>query len=326
MNGTNAKMEAAVLENFGGSKELSLQTIPVPMIAPHEVLIQVDYAGVGQWDIFEREGGYAEMLGTPQKFPYLLGSEGAGTIVKVGGGVLNFHVGDKVYGPGFLNPKGGFYAEYVAIDSQYLSIIPDTLSIQEASTISGVGVTALRGLEDTLHLKKGESILIFGASGGVGHVAIQLAKIMGAKVFAVASGNDGVALAEKSGADKVIDGKKDDIMASALSFVPDGFDTALLTAGGDAAEKAIQCVRKDGRVAYPFGIYPEPQKQKDKHITGFYGDPDSEIISRLNQYIGSGKLTVHIHETFPLRDVQRAHLALTNHYVGKLCLKINDTI
>lgn len=326
MDMTKTTMKAAVLGKFGGPEEFQYKKVSVPDIASNEVLLHLEFAGVGEWDTFEREGGYAEMLDLPQEFPYILGSEGAGTIVAVGEGVFNFHVGDKVYGPGFLNPKGGFYAEYVAIDAKYLSVIPATISIQEAATISGAGLTALRGLEDVLNLKKEESIIIFGASGGVGHLAVQLAKKIGAKVFAVASGEDGVSLVKDLGADVVINGREEDIVSAAYSFAPDGFDTALLTAGGEAAEDTIQCVRNGGRIAYPFGIYPEPQARTDKTITGYHGEPDSEIINRLNRYIQSGNLQVKIQQIFPLEDAQAAHRALANHYLGKLCFKINGSV
>lgn len=122
-----------------------VEFLPWSSIDDNDVLIKVEYAGVGQWDIFEREGGYDEMLGLNSKFPFILGSEGSGVICVKGNNVDKFCIGDKVYATGFLNPKGGFYAEYVSIDSKYVSIIPESITLQEASIISGVGLTALRG-------------------------------------------------------------------------------------------------------------------------------------------------------------------------------------
>lgn len=252
-------MKAAILEKFGGPDELGLKEIPMPDIGPNDVLIQIDYAGIGEWDIFEREGGYTEMLGIESNFPYVLGSESAGSIVALGEKVTTFNIGNKVYAPGFLNPKGGFYAEYVAIDSEYVFQIPENLTLSEAGVITGVGITALRGLEDILKIKQDETILVFGASGGIGHLSVQLAKNMGARVFAVASGDDGVAMVKKLGIDDVIDGYKDDILSAAHLFAPSGFDAALITAGGEFAQKAVQCVRSNGRVAYPNGVQAEPR-------------------------------------------------------------------
>ncbi|WP_087974897.1 quinone oxidoreductase family protein [Oceanobacillus rekensis] len=317
-------MKAIILNKFGGPEELMLDNIPLPDIGPDDVMIKVEYAGVGVWDIFEREGGYAEMLGIRPKFPYVLGSEGAGIVISLGENVRGFNIGDKVYAPGFLNTNGGFYAEYVALDSKYVTCIPDSITIEEASTISGVGLTALRGIEDTLRLEKGESVMIHGASGGVGHLAVQLAKIMGARVFAIASGEDGVGMMKKLGIDAVVNGHKDDVGLAARSFAPEGFDAALLTTGGEIANIAVQCVRTGGRIAYPYGIYPEPKFRPEIKSIGYYGDPDSEIIKRLYHYINTNKMTVHIEQTFLLKDARSAHLALNNHYLGKLCIVIND--
>ncbi|MFD1954586.1 zinc-binding alcohol dehydrogenase family protein [Paenibacillus thailandensis] len=207
MNKSPDKMKAVVLQRFGGPEELRLKQIAAPKIGPEDVLIRLAYAGVGEWDAFERQGGYAEMLGLKPKFPYILGSEGSGTVVARGEKVLNVNLGDLVYAPGFLNPKGGFYAEYVAVESPYVSRIPDGLTKQEAAVISGAGITALRGLEDVLKLQPSESVMIFGASGGVGHMAVQLAKSLGARVFAIASGEDGVAMVKKLGCDAVVNGR-----------------------------------------------------------------------------------------------------------------------
>src|SRR5207302_9547522 len=125
--------------------------------------------------------------------------------------------GDRVYALSLMNPKGGFYAEYVAVKAKDASPIPGNLTVEQAGVLPVDALTALCGLDDSLKLKAGESILIFGASGGIGHVAVQLAKRMGARVFAVASGADGASLVRRLGADEVVDGHKDDIAAAARS-------------------------------------------------------------------------------------------------------------
>jgi NADPH:quinone reductase len=319
---TKNMMRAIALDKFGDLETLKLQMIPVPNIEPNEILIRVETAGIGEWDPFEREGGYTEAVGVKPKFPYVLGSEGAGTIAAIGEQVSRFKIGDRVYAPVFLNPKGGFYAEYAAVDADYASFIPDTLTVTQAGVMSGVGITALRGLDDNLKLKQDESIMIFGASGGIGHTAVQLAKLMGARVFAVASGKDGVDLAKKLGSDAVVDGHKDDILAAIHAFAPDGLDAALLTAGGEAAEKSIQGVRPGGRIAHPNGIQPEPQERSGVRLLCYNGEPDPDIIRRFNRLIESGPFTVHVAQRFPLEKVVDAHAALDQHYLGKLALQI----
>lgn len=316
-------MKAAVIHKFGGPEELAIREVPVPGIDEEEVLIKVAYAGIGQWDMFEREGGYDEMLGLRSAFPYILGSEGSGVVWAKGKKVKHLEVGDEVYATGFLNPKGGFYAEFVAVHSQYAVKLPESITMPEAGVISGVGLTALRGLEDVLRLKEGESIMILGASGGIGHVAVQLARHMGARVFAIASGDDGVAMLRTLGVDAVVDGRKEDALSAARKFAPAGFGAALLTAGGELANSLVRCVRPGGRIAYPNGIHPIPAASPAIRLTGYNGEPEPEIIMRLHHWIRSGKVKVHIDQVFLLEDADKAHWALHHHYVGKLCLKIN---
>jgi len=314
-------MRAAAIDEFGGAGNLAVKTLPLPEVGLREVLIRVEWAGVGEWDPFEREGGYAEMLGVQPEFPYVLGSEGAGTVVAVGEQVRRFDPGDRVYAVGFLNPQGGFYAEYAAVDEDFVSLLPGGLTGEQAAVMGGVGITALRGLDDTLKLKPGESVLIFGASGGVGHVAVQLAKRMGARVFAVASGDDGVALVERLGADRVVDGRRDDVRAAAHEFAPGGIDAALLTAGGETAGEALSAVREGGRAAYPTGVQPEPEAPDGVRLDVYNGEPDRDVIERLNRLIELGPFQVHVARTFPLESAAEAHHALGRHYLGKLALR-----
>jgi NADPH2:quinone reductase len=315
-------MRAIALDSFGGPETLVLRTLPTPEIGPDEVLIRVEVAGVGQWDPFEREGGYAKMQGNEPHFPYVLGSEGAGTIAAVGENVEGFSVGDRVYAPSFLNPKGGFYAEYVAVPAELASCIPGQLTIEQAGVMSGVAITALRGLDDTLALRSRESVMIFGAGGGIGHMAVQLAKRMGAWVLAVASGGDGVALAKRLGADAAVDGRSDDMLAATRAFAPKGLDAALLTAGGEAAEAALRAVRDGGRVAYPSGVQPEPSARSELQLSKYNGEPDGEIFRRLNRLLESGPFEVQVARTFPLAQAAEAHRALDSHYLGKLALRV----
>jgi NADPH:quinone reductase len=165
---TQSTMKAIALDRFGGLETLKLQMLPVPEVGPNEVLIHVEWAGVGKWDPFEREGGFAREFGIEPKFPYVLGSDGAGTIAAVGDRVKELKPGDRVYAFAFLNPKGGFYAEYAAIKVDDVSRIPGELTTQQAGAMPVDAMTALRGLDDTLALKPAESVMVFGASGGIG--------------------------------------------------------------------------------------------------------------------------------------------------------------
>ena len=320
-------MKAIALDRFGDLETMKLQTLPVPEAGPNEVLIQVEWAGVGQWDPFEREGGFAKLFGIAPKFPYVLGSDGAGTVAAVGEGVRGLNPGDRVYAFALVNPKGGFYAQYAAIKADDVARIPGNLTSKAAAAMAVDAMTALRGLDDTLGLKPGESVMIFGASGGIGHLAVQLAKRMGARVFAVASGNDGVALVTSLSADAVVDGYKEDIAAAARQFAPSGLDAALMTAGGPAADEALTAMRPGGRVAFPNGVEPTPKPPPGVEANSYDGMPDPEAIEKLNRLIGSpgpaetGPFVVHIAQSFPLERAAEAHRALDEHYLGKLVLE-----
>jgi len=248
-------------------------------------------------------------------------------VAAVGDRVKGLKPGDRVYAFGFLNPKGGFYAEYAAVKADDVSRIPDELTTQQAGAMPVDAMTALRGLDDTLALKPGESVMIFGASGGIGHLAVQLAKRMGARVFAVASGSDGVALVNRLGADAVVDGHKDDIAAAARQFAPDGLEAALITAGGPAADKALTAMRAGGRVAYPNGVEPRPEAPFGIDAKSYDGMPDPQAIEKLNSLIessgppGTRPFEVHVARSFPLAQAAEAHRALDEHYLGKLVLQ-----
>jgi len=310
------------MDRFGGLNTLSLHALRVPEIGPDEVLLRVEVAGVGAWDPFEREGGYAAMRGTETTFPYILGSEGAGTIAAVGGRVDRFKVGERVYASSFLNPKGGFYAEYVAVKADYVLPIPSGMTVEQAGVMSGNALTALRGLEDTLKLEQGESLAIVGASGGMGHLAVQLAKRMGARVLAVASGSDGVALTRQLGADLSIDGREGDVTAAARMLAPQGIDAALLLAGGAATEAVLAALREGGCAAFPSGVQPEPQPRPGATLLNFNGEPDRELFVRLEKLLAGGPLHVQVARVFPLDRAADAQRALSEHHLGKLALRI----
>jgi len=252
----------------------------------------------------------------------VLGTDGAGTIAAVGKDVNRFKEGDRVYAAELANPKGGFYAQYAAVKADNTSLLPGHLSIEQAAVLPTDALTALTGLEKVLRLKSGESLMVFGASGGIGHLALQLAKRLGAKVFAIASGEDGVRLAKKLGADSVVNGRSDDVLNAAKEFARDGIDAALITAGGDKTERALSAIRKGGRIAYPHGVMPEPTAPDGVKIDGYDGEMGRVLIDRLNTLIGSGPFEVHVDKTYRLEEASQAHKALNEHHLGKLALRI----
>jgi NADPH:quinone reductase len=319
----SATMRAMVIDSFGGPERLHERELPVPSAGRGQVLIRLEAAGVGSWDPFEREGGYAEMQGTSPPFPYVLGSEGAGTIAAVGDGVSSREVGERVFAASFLNPTGGFYAEYVCVDADLVAPIPAGMSTSQAAVMGGVGMTALRGLQDTLDVRSGEMLLVHGAGGAMGHLAVQLGKRLGAEVLAVASGEDGVALADRAGADLSIDGRAKQVADGARRFSAGGLDAVLLTAGGPAADAAVATVRPGGKAAYPIGVQPEPAGTPSVEPQAFTGEPDGELLERFTALIGDRPLDVHIAHEFRFDQIQAAHQALGDHHLGKLAIAID---
>src|SRR5258708_38956728 len=123
-------MKAAAIDHFGGVETLAVKSLPVPQVADDEILIHVESAGVGVWDSFEREGGFAKLLGIEPNFPYVLGSDGAGTVVAVGRNVNRFGEGDRVYACSLANPKGGFYGEYATAKADHASRVPEKIAMR----------------------------------------------------------------------------------------------------------------------------------------------------------------------------------------------------
>ena len=183
-------MRAIAIDRFGGPDVLTMHTLPVPEVGANEVLIAVHTAEVGGWDAEMRDGSLSDKK---PRFPLVLGGGGSGTIAAVGSRVKRFKIGDPVYSFPWDNPKGGFYAEYVAAPAETAAPVPPPLDLAQAGAIPIAALTAIQGIDDALHLKKEERVIILGASGGLGVFAIQFAKLRGARVLAIASGQDGVA-------------------------------------------------------------------------------------------------------------------------------------
>jgi NADPH:quinone reductase-like Zn-dependent oxidoreductase len=314
-------MRAAAIDRFGGPEVLSIHRLPVPEPTAQEVLIALDAAGVGIWDTRMRDGGWDE--GGEEQFPLVLGTDGAGTVVAVGARVERLAVGDYVYCYSYANPKGGFYAEYVAVSAGKVAPVPGALDAVHAGALPTIGLTALQGVDDALELGEGESVIIHGASGNVGMLAVQFAKHRGARVLATASGTDGVEFVRRLGADDVVDGRRDDIVAAAKRFAPDGIDAVLAFVGGEELTRCLDALRTRGQVAYPNGIEPEPRKRRGLRITGYDAQTGAREFERLGRAIEDAHPEIPIAEVFTLEDAATAHERLERgHVLGKIVLRI----
>ncbi len=318
-------MRAVVLDRFGGLDTLVQRTVPVPRPAADEVLLRLDAAGIGAWERGEREGHYEAYLGGAT-FPYVLGWEGAGTIVATGENVGDRRVGERVYATNFPKQRGsggGFYAQYATASADHVAPIPEGMTSEQAGALGWDALTALAGVDDTLGLRAGETLAVLGASGGVGHMAVQLAKRLGARVLAIASGEDGVALAKRLGADAVVDGRVDDVLAAARAFAPTGLDAALLTAGGAVADRTLEALHESGRAAYPKGVTPSPSAPRAVRLQAYDAIRGRAASAKLAARIDEGPFVVHVARAFELDRVVDAHRMLEGHFVGKLVLRPN---
>src|SRR5205085_26242 len=166
-------MRAAAIDRYGSPSVLKVRDLPMPKVGAQEVLIAIDTAGVGIWDAKTRSGKWAE--GGDDQFPCILGVDGAGTVIAAGARVRRIRPGNRVYAYSYDNPKGGFYAEYVAVAASKVAPIPEGLDMKNAGAIPVIALTALQGVDDALQLQRNESVIIHGASGNVGMMAVQFA-------------------------------------------------------------------------------------------------------------------------------------------------------
>jgi NADPH2:quinone reductase len=315
-----ATMRAAAIDRKGGPEVLTLHELPVPKLKPDEVLIALDTVGVGPWDIDVRE---RLEYWKNQKFPVVLGVDGAGTVAAVGSEVRGFKVGEAVYAYAWDNPQGGFYAEYVAVPAKAVGHVPSGMSLKDAGAMAVTALTALQGIDDALHIKPGETLIIHGASGGVGSLALQFAKLRGARVLATASGDDGMSFVKRFGASAAVDGRRGDIRATARELAPGGVDAVLALAGGDALETCIDALKPGGRLAFPSGVRPEPKPRTGVPTMRYDALTGPKEYERLNEAIVASKLEVPIAAEFPLAEAAKAQARMAaGHVLGKIVLRI----
>jgi NADPH2:quinone reductase len=309
-----ATMRAVAIDAFGGPERLIVHEIPVPAVDRNEVLIRVDTASVGVWDAKARRGLWAD---GHERFPMVLGADGAGTIAALGDGVRGLHLGDAVYGYAYGDRKGGFYAEYVVLSAEHVAPMPTSLDFREAGAIPVTGLTALAGIDDALGVRAGQTLLVHGATAGVGTMAVQLAKRRGARVIATANGGDGRELLRRLGADEAVDTQHDDVLAVARRLAPGGVDALLALAGGPDLERCIAALRAGGSIAHPNGVaVPEGVLAR-----AFDGVPTPQTFARLTATIDAAPIEVPIAATYALDDAAEAHRRLERgHVLGKIVL------
>jgi NADPH2:quinone reductase len=206
----------------------------------------------------------------------------------------------------------------VAVPAPRAAPGPKRLDLLHAGAIPTTGLTALQGVDNALGLKKGETVIIHGAAGGVGSLAIQFAKLRGARVLATASGRDGLAFVRRLGADAAVDGRRVDLAAATRRFAPEGVDAVLALADGPALRQCLDSVRRGGRVAYPNGVEPAPRKRRGLRVVAYNAVPGVREFEHLGRAVEESKAAA-----YTLANAWRAHERLARgHVLGKIVLRV----
>jgi NADPH:quinone reductase-like Zn-dependent oxidoreductase len=311
----------AMITTFGEDSALREADVPVPAPGPTEIRVAVHAAGVNPVDWKSRtSGGFGGWTDTP-----ILGWDLSGVVDAVGGGVTHVRPGDAVFGLLRFPSQAGAYSEHVVAPSRQFAVKPDALSHVEAAALPLAGLTAWQALHDTARVQPGERVLVHAAAGGVGHLAVQIAKALGAAVIGTTSAGKHD-LVRSLGAEEVVD-YRTTLFETAVAPV----DVVLDTIGGDYAARSLDTLRDGGRLVSLTGP-DEPgaaveARAAERGIdTGWtLVEPDRAGMLALAELVGAGKLRPVIAETFPLAEADAAHaIGRTGRTTGKLVLRVRD--
>ena len=322
-------MKAIHVHKFGGPEVLRLEEVPTLQPGPGEVLVRMHAAGVNPVETYIRAGTYARL----PELPYTPGNDGAGVVEQVGANVSNFKAGDRVYTAGSLS---GTYGEFALCKKEQVHPLPANVSFAQGAAIGTPYATAYRGLVQRAGAKPGETVLVHGASGGVGTAAVQLARAHGLCVLGTAGSDEGIKLARQQGAHEVFDhrapdhfeqimkatgGHGVDVIVEMLANVNLGKDLTILAKGG-----RVVIIGSRGRVE----INPRDTMQRDADVRGMIlpNTPPAEMASihaALVAGLENGTLRPVIGKEFRLADAAEAHRAVMEPgALGKIVLRTGE--
>jgi len=331
-------MKAMVIDRYG-KIPMRLAEMPAPEMDEYEVLAEIHAASINPIDFKIRDGKVKLLL--KYKMPLIAGNDFSGVVTKVGAKVTRFKVGDEIYGRPRKN-KIGTFAEYIAVHEQDIALKPKNLSFEEAASIPLVGLTSYQALHDIMQLQKGQKILIQAGAGGVGTFAIQLAKLMGAKVATTCS-EAGTNLVKSLGADEIINYKTEK-----FEDLLENYDAVFDTLGGKALEKSFGIVKNGGKIVSVSGIpnarfakeygsgffktllfslasnkLTTLEKKYNAHYTFLFMKPSGDQLRKIASFIESGKIKPVIDRVFSFKDAGQAiEYAELGRAKGKIIIKI----
>lgn len=299
---------------LGGPELLQLVEVPRPRPGPTEVLVRVTAAGVNPLDWKTRSRGV--FLGAP---PFTLGADVAGVVEAVSEGVTRFAVGDRVFGMPRFPHEAGAYAEYITAPARQLARIPSALGDVEAAALPMAGLTAWQALVDTARVGPGDRVLIQGAAGGIGHLAVQIAKARGATVLGTARADRHRFLAALG-----VDVALDYATGPAAGDIGE-VDVVLDLVGGDTAVRSLPAIRDGGLlIGVSSGTDRAREAAGDRvRVTYLLVEPDHGGLEALAALAEAGALRAHVARAFPLEQAARAHrMGETGRARGKLVLTV----
>lgn len=308
-------MKAAQIREYGHADVVTIVEIDTPTVGDGQVFVEVQAASLNPFDTMVREGYVKDMI---KSLPVTLGGDIAGVVREVGSGVDTIAVGDTVYGQAnVVAGNSGAFAEFAATKAEQIAKAPANISITDAASLPLVGVSALQALTDHLELKDGEKIFIHGGGGGIGSVAIQIAKHLGAYVTTTATGED-IAYVTDLGADEIIDYKAQD-----FSDELKGFDKVFDTVGGDDFAKAL-AILKPGGVAVSMIAEADEAGANELKVTAIhqFTQVDTAKLNKLTELVEAGTVTPRVGQVFKLDDVRAAFEARESGAKGKIVIQL----
>ncbi len=326
-------MRAMAIEQLGGPEELKLTELPEPSPGDHDLLVEVIAAAINPVDYKVRQTG----LGMPRDFPLVLGYDVCGRVVGCGAAVEQFREGDVIYASPSIG-RNGSNAEYVLVDERTAAAKPATLTEEQAAAMPLVALTAWESLHARAQMHPGQTVFIQAGAGGVGHVAVQLAKAHGCRVITTASRDASIDLCRRCGADHVINYREEDVVARLAELTGgEGVPVALDCVGGEALEQCMDAVSIAGDVVGIVHTRTDTvfdklfRKSATLHaefmgvppIHGINIDSHGEILRTVAEFVDAGKVRPHVHKTLTLEQVPEAHREIEDrHVIGKIVVKV----
>lgn len=312
---TASAMKAAFIRSTGGPETIQIGELPKPTPGPHQVLVRVEAVSVNPIDTYVRSGAVA----MPLPDPFIIGCDMAGVVEECGSAVSDLSAGTRVWASnqGLLGRQGTF-AEYIAVDREWLHILPDNVPAKDAAACALVSITAHLGLFSHARLRHGETILVIGGTGGVGSMVVQMAKATGARVIATAGSDEKAAACRSLGADAVIAYHREPICEAAQAIAPEGVDVFWETRREPDFDTAVAVLAPRGRMILMAGRDARPQfpvgpfyvKECSLHGFVMFKATAEETYSAgidISGWLADGVLRANISQEFTLDQAARAH-------------------